>query len=180
MRQEICPGKTHLSEKVKPGYGTCPVTRLIGVGLKRRRISTGCSVFAELMGGECLSLGHALVRRVRVLTRTPQGQSSQGGLFDVLRWTRQGRPANECRTTRCRALMTEALAEVLVTKLNNTGHHAEVCELLLMKPARSTIRLWTWATSPESTAQTRVRSIAARRLSTVPGKGRLPVHCAPA
>ena len=28
------------------------------------------------------------------------------------------------------ALMTEALAELLVTKLNNTGHHAEVCELL--------------------------------------------------
>jgi hypothetical protein len=28
------------------------------------------------------------------------------------------------------ALMTEALAEALVTKLNNTGHHAEVCELL--------------------------------------------------
>jgi hypothetical protein len=28
------------------------------------------------------------------------------------------------------ALMTEALAGALVTKLNNTGHHAEVCELL--------------------------------------------------
>jgi hypothetical protein len=28
------------------------------------------------------------------------------------------------------ALMSEALAEALVTKLNNTGHHAEVCELL--------------------------------------------------
>jgi hypothetical protein len=28
------------------------------------------------------------------------------------------------------ALMTEALAELLVTKLNNIGHHAEVCELL--------------------------------------------------
>jgi hypothetical protein len=28
------------------------------------------------------------------------------------------------------ALMTEALAELLVTKLNDTGHHAEVCELL--------------------------------------------------
>jgi hypothetical protein len=28
------------------------------------------------------------------------------------------------------ALMTEALAELLVTKLNITGHHAEVCELL--------------------------------------------------
>jgi hypothetical protein len=28
------------------------------------------------------------------------------------------------------ALMTEALAEILVTKLNITGHHAEVCELL--------------------------------------------------
>ena len=28
------------------------------------------------------------------------------------------------------ALMTEALAEALATKLNNTGHHAEVCELL--------------------------------------------------
>ena len=28
------------------------------------------------------------------------------------------------------ALMTQALAEALVTKLNNTGHHAEVCELL--------------------------------------------------
>ena len=27
-------------------------------------------------------------------------------------------------------LMTEALAEALVTKLNNTGQHAEVCELL--------------------------------------------------
>jgi hypothetical protein len=26
--------------------------------------------------------------------------------------------------------MTQALAEALVTKLNNTGHHAEVCELL--------------------------------------------------
>jgi hypothetical protein len=26
--------------------------------------------------------------------------------------------------------MTEALAEILVTKLNITGHHAEVCELL--------------------------------------------------
>jgi len=28
------------------------------------------------------------------------------------------------------ALMTETLAELLVTKLNKTGHHAEVCELL--------------------------------------------------
>jgi hypothetical protein len=28
------------------------------------------------------------------------------------------------------ALMTEALAELLVTKLNLNGHHAEVCELL--------------------------------------------------
>ncbi len=28
------------------------------------------------------------------------------------------------------ALMTEALAELLVAKLNNTGDHAEVCELL--------------------------------------------------
>ena len=28
------------------------------------------------------------------------------------------------------ALMTEALAELLVTKLHNTGYHAEVCELL--------------------------------------------------
>ena len=28
------------------------------------------------------------------------------------------------------ALMTEALAELLVTKLHNTGHHAEVCKLL--------------------------------------------------
>jgi hypothetical protein len=28
------------------------------------------------------------------------------------------------------ALMTEGLAQALVTKLNNTGHHAEVCELL--------------------------------------------------
>jgi hypothetical protein len=27
------------------------------------------------------------------------------------------------------ALMTEALAGLLVTKLTNTGHHAEVCEL---------------------------------------------------
>jgi hypothetical protein len=26
--------------------------------------------------------------------------------------------------------MTEGLANLLVTKLNNTGHHAEVCELL--------------------------------------------------
>jgi hypothetical protein len=26
--------------------------------------------------------------------------------------------------------MTEALAEILVTELNITGHHAEVCELL--------------------------------------------------
>ena len=28
------------------------------------------------------------------------------------------------------ALMTEALAELLIIKLNDTGHHAEVCELL--------------------------------------------------
>jgi hypothetical protein len=28
------------------------------------------------------------------------------------------------------ALMSEALAEILATKLNITGHHAEVCELL--------------------------------------------------
>jgi hypothetical protein len=28
------------------------------------------------------------------------------------------------------ALMTEALAELLVSKLNITGHHCEVCELL--------------------------------------------------
>jgi hypothetical protein len=28
------------------------------------------------------------------------------------------------------ALMSEVLAGLLVTKLNNTGHHAEVCELL--------------------------------------------------
>jgi len=26
--------------------------------------------------------------------------------------------------------MTEGVANLLVTKLNNTGHHAEVCELL--------------------------------------------------
>jgi hypothetical protein len=31
------------------------------------------------------------------------------------------------------APMTEALANLLVTKLNNTGHHAEVCELLADK-----------------------------------------------
>jgi hypothetical protein len=28
------------------------------------------------------------------------------------------------------ALMSEWLAQALVTKLNDTGHHAEVCELL--------------------------------------------------
>ena len=28
------------------------------------------------------------------------------------------------------ACMTEGLANLLVTKLNSTGHHAEVCELL--------------------------------------------------
>ena len=35
-----------------------------------------------------------------------------------------------CSTPHNATLMTEALAGILVTKLNNTGHHAEVCELL--------------------------------------------------
>jgi hypothetical protein len=43
---------------------------------------------------------------------------------------RERRPsANECKPHNA-ALMTEALARLLVTKLTLNGHHAEVCELL--------------------------------------------------
>lgn len=41
------------------------------------------------------------------------------------------------------ALMTEALAELLITKSNHTGRHAEVCEPSRMKAAHATIHLWT-------------------------------------
>jgi hypothetical protein len=39
-------------------------------------------------------------------------------------------PGKACSKPHQAACMTEALANLLVAKLNNTGHHAEVCELL--------------------------------------------------
>jgi hypothetical protein len=39
-------------------------------------------------------------------------------------------PGKACSKPHQAACMTETLANLLVAKLNNTGHHAEVCELL--------------------------------------------------
>jgi len=52
--------------------------------------------------------------------------------------------------------LTEALAQVLITKLNSTGHHAEVCERSRMKAAQchdSLVRHW-WRLPNEWSAGT--------------------------